>query len=69
MRFVNRIFGAIPAYVERLHAKDDIRTVIADHALDRGSFLYQEVEFLSLEELREPRNYFVILRAIAHCRA
>jgi len=59
------LFGAIPAYLEKvipdLSPLENIRRII----LDRGSFLYNEVEFLLREELREPRNYFVILRAIA----
>ena len=59
------LFGAIPAYLEKvipdLSPVENIRRII----LDRGSFLYNEVEFLLREELREPRNYFVILRAIA----
>jgi AAA+ ATPase superfamily predicted ATPase len=59
------VFGAIPAYFERLEAKSDIQNSISDLILDRGSFLHNEVEFLLREELREPRNYFVILRAIA----
>ncbi len=29
------------------------------------AFLYSEVEFVLLEALREPRNYFAILKAIA----
>lgn len=59
------VFGAIPAYIERLDASGDIQGNISDLILDRGSFLHNEVEFLLREELREPRNYFVILRAIA----
>ena len=59
------VFGAIPAYIERLDAHRNITSAITDLILDRGSFLYNEVEFLLREELREPRNYFVILRAIA----
>lgn len=59
------VFGSIPAYLERFDAGGDIYDSIRDLILDRGSFLYNEVEFLLREELREPRNYFVILRAIA----
>jgi uncharacterized protein len=59
------VFGAIPAYIERIDAGGDIQGNISDLILDRGSFLHNEVEFLLREELREPRNYFVILRAIA----
>ncbi|MBE0504495.1 MAG: ATP-binding protein [Desulfuromonadales bacterium] len=59
------VFGSIPAYIERLDVSRNIQCAINDLVLDRGSFLYNEVEFLLREELREPRNYFVILRAIA----
>ncbi|MFZ2956551.1 MAG: ATP-binding protein [Candidatus Ozemobacteraceae bacterium] len=59
------VFGAIPAYFEQLGADCDILSAINDLILDCGSFLHNEVEFLLREELREPRNYFVILRAIA----
>lgn len=59
------VFGSIPAYIERLDADKDIYTAMNDLIFDRGSFLNNEVELLLREELREPRNYFVILRAIA----
>jgi AAA+ ATPase superfamily predicted ATPase len=59
------IFGAIPAYLERINPDETPLENVRRLVLDRGSFLYSEVEFLLREELREPRNYFVILRAIA----
>jgi len=59
------LFGAIPAYLERVIPTLTPLENIRRSVLDRGSFLYSEVEFLLREELREPRNYFVILRAIA----
>ncbi|MBM4270542.1 MAG: ATP-binding protein [Deltaproteobacteria bacterium] len=59
------VFGAIPAYLEKVNESADILGNIRQAILDRGSFLYSEVDFLLREELREPRNYFVILRAIA----
>ena len=33
--------------------------------LSRGSYLYDEVRFILQQELREPRNYFAILEAVA----
>ncbi len=59
------VMGTIPAYLERVEPSCDIITVIREQIFERGSFLHNEVEFLLREELREPRNYFVILRAIA----
>lgn len=57
--------GTIPAYLERVDPTQDIMAVIREEILERGSILHKEVEFLLREELREPRKYFVILRAIA----
>ncbi len=58
------VVGAVPAYLERVENRD-ITAFIREQVLDSGSFLYNEVEFLLREELREPRSYFVILRSIA----
>ncbi len=59
------VTGTIPAYLEKLNPEKDIFQNIEELILDRGTFLYNEVEYLLREELREPRNYFVILRSIA----
>ena len=59
------VTGTIPAYLEKLDPEKDIFHNIEEQILNRGTFLYNEVEYLLREELREPRNYFVILRAIA----
>jgi len=59
------VAGTIPAYLERMNPNASIYQNISEVVLNRGSFLYNEVEFLLREELREPRNYFVILRSIA----
>lgn len=59
------VTGTIPAYLEKLNPGKDIFQNIEDLILSRGTFLYSEVEYLLREELREPRNYFVILRSIA----
>lgn len=60
-----RSFWLHPGDIERFNPQDTIQDATTDLILDRGSFLHNEVEFLLREELREPRNYFVILRAIA----
>ncbi len=62
------VMGAIPAYLEKLDPEKDIFRNIEELALNRGTFFYNEVEYLLREELREPRNYFVILRSIAQGR-
>lgn len=59
------IVGGIPAYWNYLSNEKDIFGNIKDHLLKKGEVLYEEVEFLLREELREPRYYFAILQAIA----
>lgn len=58
-------FGAVPAYLEQVRPHESILRNVSDLILARNSFLHNEVEFLLREELREPRDYYVILRAIA----
>src|SRR3990167_11043775 len=57
--------GGIPAYWKHFSAKKNIFINIKDNILTKGEVLYDEVEFLLREELREPRYYFAILQAIA----
>ncbi len=58
------IVGGTPSYLNRFNAPDYFETV-KDQMLKKGEPLYEEVEFLLREELREPRNYFVILEALS----
>jgi AAA+ ATPase superfamily predicted ATPase len=62
------IFGGTPAYLQELPAGDTLETLVADHVLTRGTYLYDEVRFLLQQELREPRQYFAIMEAIASGR-
>lgn len=57
--------GGIPAYWKRISPTKEIFTNIKDHILTKGEALYEEVEFLLREELREPRYYFALLQALA----
>lgn len=59
------VFGTVPAYIEKINPHEDIFSNIKTLIFDTSTFLYNEVEFILREELREPRNYFVLLRAIA----
>ncbi len=59
------VTGTIPAYLEKLDPEKDIFHNIEEQILSKETFLYNEVEYILREELREPRNYFVILRSIA----
>lgn len=58
-------FGTVPAYLEQVRPHESIMRNIAELILSRHTFLHNEVEFLLREEFREPRDYYVILRAIA----
>ena len=59
------ILGTVPAYIEKYNPRHDVFRNTAELILDKGTFLYNEIEYILMEELREPRNYFVILKAIA----
>lgn len=59
------VAGGIPAYWLHLSHGKNFEMNITDHILKKGEALYDEVEFILREELREPRYYFAILQAIA----
>jgi AAA+ ATPase superfamily predicted ATPase len=59
------VYGGTPAYLTTLQPQLSLKENILDGILSRGSFLYDEVRFVLQQELREPRNYFAILQAIA----
>jgi AAA+ ATPase superfamily predicted ATPase len=59
------VYGGTPAYLHTIQTQLSLKDNILDGILTRGSFLYDEVRFVLQQELREPRNYFAILQAIA----
>ncbi len=59
------ILGGIPAYLQQFNPKWSIKKNILRNILQPDAFLYNEPQFLLMQELREPRNYFAILKAIA----
>ena len=59
------IYGGTPAYLHTFQSQLSLKENILDGILSRGSFLYDEVRSALQQELREPRNYFAILQAIA----
>ena len=59
------IYGGTPAYLHTLQPAAPLAQNVLEGILSRGSFLYDEVHFVLQQELREPRNYFAILQAIA----
>lgn len=62
--FIYAVFGGIPFYLNKIDNKtvlDNIKSLI----LKKGEILYEEIDFLLKEELREPSTYKSILEAIA----
>ncbi len=59
------VYGGTPAYLHTIQPERTLRDNLLEGILTRGSFLYDEVRFVLQQELREPRNYFAILQAIA----
>jgi len=62
------VLGGIPAYLLQFSLDKGLLQNIGDNMLRRDAFLYNEVEFVLREELREPRNYFSILKEMAFGR-
>jgi AAA+ ATPase superfamily predicted ATPase len=60
------VLGGMPYYLQMFSDHEDLFNNIRHHILDTQSAeLFNEPRLLLMEELREPRNYFSILRAIA----
>jgi AAA+ ATPase superfamily predicted ATPase len=57
--------GGMPYYLNLFSRQHDLFDNIRTHILHPQGTLYNEPLLLLVEELREPRNYFSILRAIA----
>ena len=59
------ILGGIPHYLKQFSQKLSLEDNIKKNILRRGCTLYNEVEFLIKQELREPAVYNTIIEAIA----
>ncbi|HXT34220.1 MAG TPA: ATP-binding protein [Chloroflexota bacterium] len=59
------ITGGMPYYLLQFDPAQSLPWNIVHRVLQRGTVLYGEAEFLVREELKEPRIYFSILRALA----
>jgi AAA+ ATPase superfamily predicted ATPase len=59
------IAGGVPAYWLQFDDQAGFWENVERHVLAKGQPLYEEVEFILREELREPRYYFALLQAIA----
>jgi AAA+ ATPase superfamily predicted ATPase len=62
---VYSILGGVPFYLNILDNKKDIYANIKEKILTKGEVLYEEVEFLLREELRDYSTYLSILEAIS----
>lgn len=62
---VYALLGGMPGYLQQFDLELGLEENVRRHVLTPGAFLFREVDFLLKEELREPRNYLAILRAIS----
>lgn len=60
--------GGIPAYCLQFDPEASFWDSVREQILAKGSFLRDEVPFLLMQELREPRTYMALLAAIAEGR-
>jgi hypothetical protein len=63
--YIFSVLGGVPAYLKQFNRSDSLWTNIKEKILKPEAYLYAEPEFILREELREPRNYFSILRALS----
>lgn len=59
------ILGGVPYYLSQFDPAASIEKNICSHILRRGAVLYNEIEFLVRQELREPALYNSIIEAVA----
>ena len=59
------ILGGVPAYLIQFSGKLSLAQNIEKEILNTTAFLYDEVRFILMEELRDPKHYLSILQSIA----
>ncbi len=59
------VLGGVPAYLSQLDGGKNFWKNVRDLLLRKGSPLYEEVNNLLRMELREPKNYKLVLQALA----
>ncbi|MBU1088994.1 ATP-binding protein, partial [Patescibacteria group bacterium] len=62
------ITGGNPEYLNKLSKYTQLQKAIEKEILNKNSPLYEEIDFLLKEELREPKNYYSILKSLAFKR-
>ena len=60
--------GGVPEYLLKFDHRLSFWENVSSKILSKGAPLYEEAEFLLRTELREPRNYMLILRSVAQGR-
>lgn len=63
---VHTIVGGTPAYLLQFDKHLSVNENLRKHIFSPTDYLYNEIEFILREELREPRTYVSILRAVAY---
>lgn len=59
------VLDGIPAYLQQFSAHTNIHKNIGEYMLRKEKYLFEEVDFLLNQELREPKKYKLILQAVA----
>lgn len=59
------VTGGNPEYLSRFASYKTVREAIEQEVFNAHSPLYEEIDFLLKEELREPKNYYSILKSLA----
>lgn len=67
--YIYSVLGGTPAYLLQFDPAYDLWTNIRKKIFAHDAYLFSEPEFILKEELREPRNYFSIIRAISMGKA
>jgi len=57
--------GGLPAYLEQIDPSASLLENIRNKVFPKTAFLHNEIEFILKGELREPKNYLAILRALS----
>lgn len=62
---VYSVFGGIPFYLQKVNDSLNVLENVRQQIIKKGEILYEEIDFLLKEELRDPSSYKSILEAIA----
>jgi len=62
---VYAVLGGVPAYLKEFTDNTGVFDNIREKILQKGKYLYQEVEFIMKQEFREQRTYLTILKKMA----